>query len=64
LTISELLDQRGPPRHLEPRREITLHEARRYLRAHSGRQHRIRKVAKAMRLSESTVGRVWREMLR
>jgi hypothetical protein len=44
-------------------REITIAEARLFLRADPGRTYRIRKVAKLLRLTERTVGKVWRRMI-
>jgi hypothetical protein len=60
---AQLLDAHGPPRHLEPRREFGLDEARAMLR-HWDQRARVRVVARATRLSERSVARVWREMLR
>lgn len=60
--LRQRLDAFGPPRHLEPRREITLEETRRFLR-HLDSRARIAAVASRLRLRETTVERVWLAML-
>ena len=60
---ARLLDESGPPKHLEAPREFSLEACRRYLK-HADHRARIRVVARATRLSEKSVARVWREMLR
>ena len=62
--IRARLDAFGPPRHLEPRREVSLNECRRFLLADGGFPGRLESVARVTKVNYMTVQRVVRAFLR
>jgi hypothetical protein len=61
---ARLLDKLGPPRHLEPRREVSLNECRRFLEADGGFPARLDSVARHTGVDRGIINCVVREFLR